>query len=105
MKYLLVGLVSAAAALQQVADPESETLRIVESQYAERLADDPDDAVLHYDLGTVILLSGRYDEARPHLETAEPTGQRLLSRALQRISDAVPDARTFAHDVAVPRPG
>jgi Ca-activated chloride channel homolog len=36
----------------------------------ELAAADPDDPDLQYNLGTILLLQGRHDEARPHLERA-----------------------------------
>jgi Ca-activated chloride channel homolog len=41
-----------------------------EREYRALLRDSPEDPGLHYNLGTVLLLDGRFDEARPHLERA-----------------------------------
>lgn len=45
-------------------------LAAADSIYRRLLAETPDDPELHYNLGTVLALQRRYDEARPHLETA-----------------------------------
>src|SRR5690606_17496260 len=41
-----------------------------EREYRELLAEDPTGPTLNYNLGTVLLLAERYDEARPYLDAA-----------------------------------
>ncbi|MDR0788438.1 MAG: tetratricopeptide repeat protein [Gemmatimonadota bacterium] len=41
-----------------------------EREYRELLSGDSSNPVLNYNLGTVLLLAGRFDDARPHLEQA-----------------------------------
>lgn len=53
---------------------ESQNLAGAEAEYREMLEDEPDDPELHYNLGTVLVLQQRYDEARPHLARAASEG-------------------------------
>ncbi len=71
MKPLVLVLIPLLLGIRQLTGPPADALELVEREYAARLNEDPEDAVHHYDLGTVILLAGRHDEARSHLEAAE----------------------------------
>jgi Ca-activated chloride channel homolog len=54
---------------------EAGDLEGAEREYRQLLETEPDNPALHYDLGTVLLLQGRYDDARPHLAaTADAEG-------------------------------
>lgn len=52
--------------------------KLAETEYRRELQKRPGSAVLHYNLGTVLLRTGRYAEAAQHLEQARATSVRAL---------------------------
>ena len=58
-----------------------------EAEYRAILADEPARPEAHYNLGTVLLIQGRYEEARPHLERAA-NEEGLRARAAYNLGNA-----------------
>ncbi|MEX2570809.1 MAG: tetratricopeptide repeat protein [Gemmatimonadota bacterium] len=73
---LLAGPWQDAARLAEQGDLES-----AERAYRVLLADDGTDPTLHYNLGTVLLRQGRFDEAREHLARAATSVDQSLGGA------------------------
>jgi tetratricopeptide (TPR) repeat protein len=58
-----------------------------EREYRALLSEHPADPEAHYNLGTVLLLAGRPDEARPHLETAAASAEALRAVASYNLGN------------------
>lgn len=73
----LVGLVAVAAQTsweRAAASAERGNLAAAETEYRQLLAASPDNPAIHYNLGTILVRQGQYDDGRAHLEIAAEAG-------------------------------
>lgn len=76
----LLGTITIAALAAQTLWEQAATsaanddLAAAEADYRTLLSQTPEDPTLHYNLGTALARQGRFDDARPHLETAAEAG-------------------------------
>ncbi|MQA89242.1 MAG: tetratricopeptide repeat protein [Gemmatimonas sp.] len=73
-----------------------------EHEYRALLEADPENAEIHYNLGTVLVLQERYEEARPHLEAAAAIVGEEPPRAPTMYNLGATDLQPAFADTALP---
>jgi Ca-activated chloride channel homolog len=99
MKPIVIILTLTTAAFLQDSPSRTESAA-TEREYREALREHPDDPLLHYNLGTVLVLAERYDDAHPHLEAARVGDSTLVAAASYNLGAT--DLEPAFADTALP---